>query len=99
LWKADSTSFGAGGTIRDPNQKRVSCLNKSASGNRLGRNDPHPPTIDDKDLTGVLRVGLSELRDHVAYEDFVPFLQLREFPAQTLNLSPIAAGQFRPVKV
>jgi hypothetical protein len=40
LWKADSTSFGASGTIRHPNQKRVRCLNKSASGNHLDRNDP-----------------------------------------------------------
>jgi len=28
------------------NARKVSCLNKSASGNHLGRNDPHPPAAD-----------------------------------------------------
>ena len=40
------------------------CPNKSASGNRLGQNDPHPLAIDDKDFSGVLRGGLRELCDH-----------------------------------
>jgi hypothetical protein len=33
------------------------CPNKSASGNRSGQNDPHPPAIDDKDLIPVTSFG------------------------------------------
>jgi hypothetical protein len=54
------------------------CPNKSANGNRLGQNDPHPPAIDDKDLTGVLRVGLSELLifDCRDYHQLFPFYSI-----------------------
>ena len=44
------------------------CPNKSASGNHLGRNDPHPPAIDNKDPSGVLRGGWRELRGHAAID-------------------------------
>jgi hypothetical protein len=52
------------------------CLNKSASGNRLGQNDPHPPAIDDKDFSGVLRGGLRKLLDQKPHKPFVALLQL-----------------------
>jgi hypothetical protein len=48
LWKGDSTSCDVDGKKRQTNARRMRCLNKSASGNRLGQNDPHPPAIDDK---------------------------------------------------
>jgi hypothetical protein len=46
LSKGDSTSFDVGGKLRQTNARRVSYLNKSASGNHLGRNDPHPPAAE-----------------------------------------------------
>ena len=95
----DSTSFGVGGKMRQTSARRMSYPNKSASVNRLGRNDPHPAAIDDKDLSGVLRGGLRELCNHVAYEDFVALLQLRELPTQTLDLAPLTERQFFAVKV
>jgi hypothetical protein len=52
LWKGDSTSCDVDGKKRQTNARRVTCLNKSANGNHLGQNDPHPPTIDDKDPGG-----------------------------------------------
>jgi hypothetical protein len=63
LWKGDSTSCDVDGKKRQTNARRMRCLNKSASGNRLGQNDPHPPAIDDKDFSGVLRGGLRKPRD------------------------------------
>ena len=36
----------AGGKMRQTNARRVRCLNKSASGNHSGQNDPHPPAAD-----------------------------------------------------
>ena len=37
---ADSTSFGVGGKMRQTSARKMRCPNKSASGNRLGQNDP-----------------------------------------------------------
>ena len=54
----DSTSFGVGGKMRQTSARRMSYPNKSGSGNRLSQNDPHPPAIDGKDFSGVLRSGL-----------------------------------------
>jgi hypothetical protein len=34
--------------MRRTTARRVRCPNKSASGNHLGQNDPHPPAVDDK---------------------------------------------------
>jgi hypothetical protein len=42
LRKGDSTSCDVDGKMRKTNAKRMRYLNKSASGNRLGQNDPHP---------------------------------------------------------
>jgi len=49
----DSKSFGVGGKMPQTSARRMRCPNKSASGNRLSQNDPHPPAIDDKDLIPV----------------------------------------------
>jgi hypothetical protein len=76
LWKGDSTSCDVDGKKRQTNARRMRCLNKSASGNRLGQNDPHPPAIDDKDFSGVLRGGLRKLRDQKPHKPFVALLQL-----------------------
>jgi hypothetical protein len=95
----DSTSFGVGGKTLQTSARRTKSLNKSASGNRLNQNDPHPPTIDDKDFSGLLRGGLCELRDQQPHKPFVPRFQLREFPAETLDLAPLAEGQLLPVEV
>jgi hypothetical protein len=59
----ESQSFGVGGKMRQTSARRMRCPNKSASGNRLGQNDPHPPATDDKDPDGV-------------YEDLPSFLAL-----------------------
>jgi len=99
LWRGDSTSCDVDGKKRQTNAKRMRYPNKSASGNRLGQNDPHPPTIDDEDISGVLRGALRELRDQKPHQPFVSLFQLRELPAEALDLAPIAAGQFHPVKV
>jgi hypothetical protein len=92
LWKGDSTSCDVDGRKRQTNARRVRCLNKSASGNRLGQNDPHPPTIDDNDSDGVLRGGLRELRDQQPHKSLVSRFQLREAAAKALNLAPLAEG-------
>ena len=95
----DSKSFGVGGKMPQTSARRMRCPNKSASGNRLGQNDPHPPAIDDKDPSGVLRGGLRELRNKNPNKSFVALLQLRELPAKGFDLAPLAVGQFCPIKV
>ena len=95
----DSKSFGVGRKMRQTSGRRMRCPNKSANGNRLGQNYPHPPTIDDKDFSGILRRGPRELRYQQPHEPFISLLQLRELPAKTLNLEPFAVRQTRPVKV
>jgi hypothetical protein len=45
---ADSKSFGVGGKMPQTRARRTKSPNRSASGNRLGQNDPHPAAIDDK---------------------------------------------------
>jgi hypothetical protein len=43
LWMPDSKSFDVDGKMQQTNARRLSCPNKSASGNHLGQNDQHPP--------------------------------------------------------
>jgi hypothetical protein len=48
LWMPDSKNFGVGGKMRQTNARKMRCPNKSASGNHLSQNEPHPPLVDDK---------------------------------------------------
>ena len=48
LWMPDSKSFGVGGKMRQTSARKMSCPNKSASGNHFGQKDPHPPAVDDR---------------------------------------------------
>ena len=73
------------GKIQRTSARRTRCPNKSASGNRLGQNDLHPPTIDDKDPCGVLRGALRELRNQQPHKPFISFLQLHEISAKAFD--------------
>ena len=49
-------------------------------------------------LRDALRSRSQELRDHEPHKPFVTILQLRELPAEALDLAPLAQRQFFPVK-
>jgi hypothetical protein len=54
-WMPDSRSFGVVGKMRQTSARKMKCPNKSASGNHLGQNDPHPPEVDDRSPCGEFR--------------------------------------------
>ncbi len=51
----DSKSFGVAGKMRQTSVRKMRYPNKSASGNHLSQNDPHPPEVDDKTPCSKLR--------------------------------------------
>ena len=57
----DSTNFGVGGKMRQTSARRMSCPNKSGSGNHLSQNDPHPLAIDDNQSSPGLPIDYQEI--------------------------------------
>ncbi len=94
----DWQSLGVGGKMPQTSERKTNCPNKFASGNHLGQSD-RSPAIDDNDPTGVLRGSLRKLRDQHPHKPFVTFLQLRELPAETLDLAPLTVGQLCSIKI
>ena len=69
--------------MRQTNARRVSFLNKSANGNHLGQNDPHP-AVDDKDPCSEFSWGSAEDRDLSGARDVArpDTVRLRPNPGQ-----------------